>query len=207
MAVLFSLLGLLSQLPDTRQLAELRVAYGFQTEITDPDPPHLVLARGYVGTTEETGKNDGPIIAEILRSVNLPEGNPYCAAFVSFVLDNTPRIASPTIRTALATNFIRPGSVKAKDVAAGVVSIPPGSIGIYRRGQGIFGHAFLTDSVWTGQCGYTVEANTSAPETDGDVREGDGIWNRYRCYEPLAYLRLEAFTLVTYQDEEPAETN
>lgn len=43
-------------------------------------------ALSFVGICEETGKNDGPVIEAIIRSVGAPKGSPYCAAFVDSVL-------------------------------------------------------------------------------------------------------------------------
>jgi hypothetical protein len=40
------------------------------------------VARSLIGTTEETGRNDGPVIEAILASTGNRKGDPYCAAFV-----------------------------------------------------------------------------------------------------------------------------
>lgn len=42
------------------------------------------LFRGELGITELSGRNDGIRVAEYLAYCGLPEGNPWCAAFVSW---------------------------------------------------------------------------------------------------------------------------
>lgn len=166
---------------------------------------HLDTSRAYA-PTEEVGDNQGPeIVIRSLKSVGLGPGYPYCAAFQSYGLETTPA-TKPQTRTALATDFLDSRDhlvVDARDVRLGRKTVPPGSIVIWRKGNGVHGHAGITDSTWSGPCGYTVEANTGPPDNTGKVvREGDGIYRKRRCIDPSAYMRIEGFVLVEYPLED-----
>lgn len=159
---------------------------------------HLELAESYVGTTELTGNNDGLEVEQFLRAVNLDKGNPYCAAFVSFILDETPNIREPDIRSGLASKFITEKSIDAKQVIRGVTDIPPGSIVVWRKGNTIFGHTGFVKQQ-TGPVEFvTIEANTK-PGTYGNQRDGDGVWERERTIQPGNHFRITNFTLVQYR--------
>jgi len=45
------------------------------------------LAQGELWVREETGNNDGPRVEGYLASVGLKKGQPWCAAFVSFIFE------------------------------------------------------------------------------------------------------------------------
>ena len=154
---------------------------------------HLDTALVYVGTVE-IGHNRGPEVERFQKSVGLPPGSPYCAAFVSYCLEKA-GVTWPAVRTGLAQHFIRKESIRASHVLRGV-AVPMGSIVIWRKGNGWQGHAGFVVS-WVFGCGETVEANTS-PGTGGSQREGDGVWRRRRCIEPGNYFRIVSFTPVRY---------
>jgi len=162
------------------------------------EEPHLTVAAEYVGTQETGGANAGPEVERFLAAVGLNRGNPYCAAFVSFTLDQvaTPPVTYPTVRTALATKFITRRSMDAREVLRGQKQPQPGDIVIWRKGNTVFGHAGLVTS-WDGACGTTIEANTGN-STYGDQRDGDGVWRRERCVQPGNNFRIVAFTPVEY---------
>jgi hypothetical protein len=132
-------------------------------------------------------------------------GYPYCAAFQSYALDES-LAERPKTRSALATDFLSDSAkrllVEPEDVRLGRATVPKGSIIIWRKGNGVHGHAGIVDSTWSGPCGWTVEANTSAPNRSGGVeREGGGIYRRHRCIDPSAYMRIDGFVLVQYPAE------
>jgi len=163
----------------------------------DVSPAHLTLAGSFVGTTELTGNNDGLEVEQFLGAVGLAKGNPYCAAFVSYILDEAPGIKSPTIRTGLASKFITDSSIDAKEVLRGTEAIPDGTIVIWQKGNTIFGHAgFVESQVSTNQF-TTIEANTSSG-VYGKQSDGDGVWRRQRSIMPGNYFRITRFTRVVY---------
>ncbi len=160
-------------------------------------PAHLILAGSYVGTTELTGDNDGPEVERFLGAVGLAKGNPYCAAFVSYILDETPGIEQPAIRSGLASKFITDASINAKQVLRGSEPVPDGTIVVWRKGNTIFGHAGFVASQSGDNLFETIEANTSSG-VYGSQRDGDGVWTRQRSIQPGNYFRITHFTPVSY---------
>lgn len=186
--------------PDTEPVknkTELHFTDTSTLELPVGNPAHLDLAVSYIGTTELTGNNDGLEVEQFLGSVGLKKGNPYCAAFISFILDESAGIKSPTIRTALASKFITDSSIDAKEVIRGTGAIPDGSIVIWQKGNTIFGHAGFVESQLSTHRFRTIEANTGSG-TYGDQSDGDGVWRRQRSILPGNYFRITRFTRVVY---------
>lgn len=151
----------------------------------------------YVGTTER-GDNRGPAVERFLAHVGLGPGYAYCAAAVSYCLDAPPdsmRPILPKVRSATAQDFESGISVDA-DVAIKMGLVPQGWIHVYQKGEGPYGHNGFVQH-WRGQCGRTVEANTSRGRY-GNQRDGQGIWERRRCYNPQSYFHLDVFTPTIY---------
>ena len=168
---------------------------GYQRDTTGA---HLDTALAYVGTTE-VGDNRGPVVREFLESVGLGVGNPYCSAYVSYCLEESkPEPEEPTVRSALAQDFVTRNSIDA-DVARRRGHVPQGAVFIYQKGNGPYGHNGFVQH-WEGRCGRTVEANTSKGAY-GNQRDGQGIWERKRCFDPGAYFHLRAFTIVSYNTQ------
>ena len=160
-------------------------------------PAHVDTALAYVGTVERGGANRGPRVERFLRSVGLGPGQPWCAAFVSHVLeaagargpaDGRGRV----IRSGLAAHFITAGSVRASEALRGVKAVSDGAVVIWRRGSGPFGHAGFVVR-WRGARGETVEGNTS-PGAGGSQADGDGVWRRTREIQPGSHFRIVSFT-------------
>ena len=164
-----------------------------------PRPAHLDTALAYVGTVERGGNNRGARVERFLRSVGLGPGHPWCAAYVSYVLDAA-GVRAPlnerrrVIRSGLAARFITARSIRASEALRGVKPVPPGAVVIWRKGNGPYGHAgFVVD--WDGASGETVEGNTSSGRA-GSQRDGDGVWRRQRRITPGRYFRIVSFTPV-----------
>ncbi len=139
------------------------------------------IAEGYIGHTEVTD-NRSPLIDEWLRSVGTPIGNPWCAAFVSHVLDSAGAV-KPAIRSARAQAFIVRGSIPATRVMAGR-SVEPGTLIVWKRGDGVRGHVEVV-KVWDGATGTAIGGNVR-----NAVRETE-----YQII-PTAYFRITHFTKV-----------
>ena len=168
-------------------------------EQTRVRPAHLDTALAYVGTVERGGNNRGPRVERFLRSVGLGPGNPWCAAYVSYVL-NAAGVRAPldgrqrVIRSGLASRFITARSIRASEALRGVKPVPPGAVVVWRRGNGPYGHAGFAVT-WDGASGETVEGNTSSGRA-GSQRDGDGVWRRERRITPGRYFRIVSFTRV-----------
>jgi hypothetical protein len=131
-----------------------------------PAPERLIpIAMAELWVREKTGKNDGTRVETYLASVKLKKGDPYCAAFVSWVFKQAgydlPRTGwSPAL-------FPTTRLVKAA---------APGNIfGIYFPALKRIAHCGLvvsSRSDWV----TTVEGNTDA----SGGREGGGVYQRLR---------------------------
>lgn len=158
---------------------------------------HMDTAKFYIGTTEKTGKNDGPEVEMFLKSVGLKKGAQWCAAFVSYNLIAAKNVKEPTVRSGLARSFVTKKSIKAVDVLRKIKKIPIGSLVIWRKGTSISGHIGILNKDWIGEKGSTVEGNTSSG-TAGSQYDGGGVYARTRKIEPANYFRITDFTLVAY---------
>ena len=97
----------------------------------------------------------------------------------------------------MAQAYITKQSISAAKVLRGEVTIPDGSIVIWKRGTTPSGHVGFTTLPWRGAEGYTIEANTS-PGNNGSQYNGDGIFQRHRSIAPGAAFRITHFTIVKY---------
>jgi len=158
----------------------------------------LDTARHYVGVHEVGGNNRGASIRRFLASVDLPEGQPWCAAFPSYCLDAAHAVR-PTTRTGLALGFLRKNKyVSARDVYMGLDTVPVPSIMVFRDGATYKGHAGFVE-VAKGNRVWTIEGNTSSGV--GSQRDGDGVYRRTRLIEPWKRFRIVGFVPVVDRPE------
>jgi hypothetical protein len=125
----------------------------------------LTIAAKQVGVMEKTGHNDGPAVERYLDYVHLPKGEPWCAAFISWVFGQA--------------GYARPRSGWSPDLlpAARRVTLPfPGAVlGIYFPEHKRIAHVGLVISSrhdWV----ESIEGNTNL---DGS-REGNGVYRKLR---------------------------
>lgn len=146
---------------------------------------HVKYAGRYVSARESRGPNRSDIIDRWNRSVGVPLGSPYCAAFVSAVLTDVGCSAIKT-RSARARAFIAERKGIVLDVHAQTIA-HVGDIVVFKRNGG--GHIAIVERV-EGNVVFTVEANTS-PGRGGSQWNGDGVWRRKRTlYEPWSAFRI-----------------
>jgi len=157
-------------------------------------PKHLAIALAFEGE-EEVSYNSSPFIDHVLQKMKVPPKSSYCAAFVAYCLDSA-QVKQPSIRSGMAQAYITKKSISASKVLRGEVTIPAGSIVIWKRGTTPSGHTGFTTLSWKGVEGYTIEANTSSG-LRGSQYNGDGIYQRRRSIQPGAAFRITHFTLVT----------
>ncbi|MDR6783329.1 hypothetical protein ABIE26_000183 [Pedobacter africanus] len=125
----------------------------------------LRIARAEIGVREASGNNDGKRIEDYLATVGLPKGQPYCAAFISWVFKEA-GYALP--RTGWSPALF-PNSRLVRDI------VPANLFGIYFPSLKRIAHCGFIDSR-KGDWIATVEANTNP---SGD-RDGDGVYKRLR---------------------------
>ena len=138
-----------------------------------------------------------------LASVGLPPNNPFCSAAASYALD-VAGVEQPTVRSGLARNFVyqtpKDLQIDANDVYKGFISVPPGYMVVYQRGETRFGHnGFLTDSI-SGARGVYISANTSAPDSGGSESSGGGVYEKPFSINPYSYFRVTDFVKVIYNE-------
>ena len=154
--------------------------------------PHVDSAFSYVGVTDN-GNNTGYWVELWQSNVNIPKGSPWCAAFVSTMLD-LGKVKSPTIRSGLAKDFIARNSIPARRVFQGIIEVPAGSLVIWRKGETWKGHIGIIPFSWRREKGQTIEGNTSS----NDDSNGDAVETKTREIQPFNYFRITHFTEVTY---------
>lgn len=168
----------------------------------------VLAAAKFVGLTEvrsnaswDLAETDGhDAIADAFKSellkVGWQSGWPYCAAACE-VFWRTAYQGRPELT--LVRDILTPGCLRSFKNAAEVgwtSKVPSvGAIGIMRKGDTEFGHAFIVTAVRQDSL-LTIEANTSpnVADTNRD-REGDGVYCKTRAltYKPTTGLHLIGF--------------
>lgn len=140
------------------------------------------IYRAELGVREATGKNDGDRVETYLRYVGLTKGQPWCAAFVCWVLGeakiNNPRSGwSPAVMAGAPVVWR-----KQRGIGNGKKeSILPGDVfGIFFPEKGRVAHVGFIEE-WKTPWVVTVEGNTNA----GGAREGEGVYRRRRLCASL----------------------
>ena len=133
-------------------------------------------ARKSLGIREQSGHNDGPVVDEILASVNL-EGSkaPWCAAFIVWVGDKAfgATLLNPYPRSAWSPTFLAKPTWDRQ--RKGTPLKPADVFGIWFNSMGRVAHVGLVEKN-EGDWLVTIEGNTNG----GGSRDGDGVYRRRR---------------------------
>jgi len=133
-------------------------------------------ARRSLHIREATGRNDGPLVDEILSSVGL-EGKkaPWCAAFIVWVGDKAfgASLFNPYPRSAWSPVFVKKPTWDRQ--RRGIPLKPADVFGIWFNSMGRVAHVGLVEKN-EGDWLVTIEGNTN----NGGSREGDGVYRRRR---------------------------
>lgn len=159
---------------------------------------HLTLARAFVGTSEQPrGCNCGQTVEMFQRPYKCPR-SPWCAAYVSYVLDKTGAIF-PKYRGCLARGFITKSSIPAAKVLRGEVKIDSNYLAVWQHGNTVQGHVAFTVRQIVKNKIRTNEGNTTNPKNEGgSQREGYIVAERTRSIIPSNYFRITYFTEIVY---------
>lgn len=125
----------------------------------------LSIAQSQIGVREATGKNDGQQVEQYLQYVGFKKGNPWCAAFVSWVFGQA-GFKSP--RSAWSPALF-PAKRLTKNIQAAIV------FGIYFPDLKRIAHCGLVEKQ-QGHWLRTIEGNTNVAGS----REGDGVYRKLR---------------------------
>lgn len=161
-----------------------------QAQVAPVDAREKVVAvgRALLGTTEKTGRNDGPQIDRILESVGLEKtGAPYCAAFNRYCYD-TAGLRGFGPRSALAAVWVREPTWTR--LGGGKSPLPGDTWGIYFPSKKRVAHTGLVEK-WGPTFVLTIEGNTSPDAAAGSEadRNGDGIWRKRRLVSQIYAVR------------------
>jgi len=123
------------------------------------------IAQNEVGVREASGRNDGLKVEAYLASVGLHRGDPWCAAWVSWVFKQA---GYPSPRTGWSPDLFP---------SKRLVKVPePGDVfGIYFSDLGRIAHCGLVEK-FHHDLVYSLEGNTN----NSSGREGDGVYRRVR---------------------------
>lgn len=128
------------------------------------------MAACEIGVREKTNQNDGERVEAYLALVGLHKGDPYCAAFVSFIFAHA--------------GFIQPRSGWSPDLfpASRITKSPlPGNvIGVYFPALKRIAHVGLVERIDHNWC-VTIEANTNIKGS----REGEGVYRKRRLLKTI----------------------
>ncbi|GIV51826.1 MAG: hypothetical protein KatS3mg038_2347 [Candidatus Kapaibacterium sp.] len=150
------------------------------------EPAWLDTARNYLHV-RETSPNCSRDIERFLRSVGLPCGYAWCAAFVRYCLD-AGRARYPTVRSAAARAYVLRTSIPVKHVVKGYRTITRGWLAIWTHSASWTGHIGIVETVRDNAI-VTIEGNTSPGS--GINRDGDGVYRRTRTVPLVASTRLQ----------------
>jgi hypothetical protein len=123
------------------------------------------VCRSQLGVRELTGKNDGAKVESYLKYVGFTKGNPWCAAYVSWVFKQA---GYPTPKTAWSPALF-PADHVVKEPAAGLV------FGIFFADLKRIAHCGFVENL-QGDFVLTIEGNTNVEGS----REGQGVYRRLR---------------------------
>lgn len=132
----------------------------------------IQIAQAQLGVREATGNNDGVVVENYLHYTGNTKGEPWCAAFVSWIYGQAglkfPRTAwSPSLFLANR----RVDTPQTADV-----------FGVYFPGLKRIAHCGLVKSQ-RGSWLLTIEGNTNVTGS----REGDGVYTKYRHKRTIMY--------------------
>ena len=123
-----------------------------------------------LGVTELTGNNDGPEVKAYLAFTGLPEGNPWCAAYVAWCLHTA---GIKALKSAWAPSWFPAHKVIYTHGAVGNKTPMPGDVfGIYFASKKRIAHVGFVEK-WTkgASCFVTNEGNSNekGSRTGGSV--------------------------------------
>ena len=153
------------------------------------------------------GSNAGTLPKACLNHVGLDEGYPYCAACVSLWTDKADAPYPATkkggkLNTA-ATRDLRSAecAVSPGEIIRGEVRPDSGSVAVWQKGNGVYGHAGILTRMTSRRCFYAIEANTTPSEASSAEaeRDGGGVYRRHRCLRPTSYFSVHSIIVPPHQ--------
>lgn len=133
----------------------------------------VTIALHELAVRELTGHNDGKRVEEYLSSVGLKKGEPWCAAFISWVFYKE-GFAKP--RSGWCPDLFPPSRLARS-------ALPGDVLGIYFEEYKRIAHVGLVEKIEGKWC-LSIEGNTSITGS----RDGDGVYRRRRLLKTIAHI-------------------
>jgi len=160
----------------------------------------------YTYVREKTNNNDGIEVERWLKNVGLSKGDPYCQSFVYSMFLETQPIMKGTMpmktgRVSFNWEYAKKNPFKFKilttnQIKLGIYTLRAGDIPVWSTSTdsitNFSGHTGLTIKQITNIYFKSIEGNTM-PTSDGDQREGGGVFIRTRTIEPSYKFKLKGF--------------
>jgi hypothetical protein len=146
--------------------------------VTDRDAV-LKMARAFAFVREEpVSSNAGQAVEAFLKHCGLGHGSPWCAAFVSYIMDGALGLTNPLAATASCAAL----ATQAKALGLLKTTPTPGAIFLLDFGTGFHHTGFVLGVVTNASPCTTIEGNTN----DDGSREGYGVFVRRRTFNSKA---------------------
>lgn len=130
----------------------------------------VAIAEQELGIREKSGHNDGERVETYLACVGLKKGEPWCAAYISWIFARE--------------GFVKPRSGWSPDLFPSSrlarSALPADVIGIYMPDKNRIAHVGLVQKI-EGQYCLSLEGNTNI---SGSI-EGDGVYRRRRLLKTI----------------------
>lgn len=132
------------------------------------------IYRSQIGIRELTGRNDGREVEMYLRTCGLPRGNPWCAAFVTWVFQQA---GVKAVVSAWSPAWFPPDkTIYTRGAKANKTPQMADVFGIWFANKKRVAHVGFIDEWQPGNFCQTVEGNTN----EAGSREGDGVYRKRR---------------------------
>lgn len=168
-----------------------------QMAIKTNNPRALLVeaAKVCVGIREETGKNDGPMVELLQKTIGDADGESWCMSFVQTCIAYVERKMNVTSPIAASEHCLTVWNTTPKKCR--VVHRPlPGAVIIWKHGSGPAGHTgIVLDYGIHGDTFDAIEGNTESgiSESDEIVREGGGVYATRRGKRGSFTMRIVGF--------------
>lgn len=151
----------------------------------------LRFALTQVGVHETGFNNHGPKIREYLKEVGLPEGYPWCDAFVSYCLHKVGGVHNPVESASVGSSWLaakRLGWLVSRPLRADLVLYDFNNDGYHDDHIGFVEQVVRLGPILVLR---TVEGNTSSG-TGGSQTDGGGVYRRLRTVKAssVAFIRV-----------------
>jgi len=161
------------------------------TYFVNPNLRLIAYAKQWVGKVKEYGQNRGPDVERFLKQTGGVPGDPWCMAFLQYLVKVVERDLRVTSRISRSIHVLTCWQQTHLDYH---VDPKPGRLMMWNVPRTTRGHAALVRTVQGDRIG-TIEGNTN----ERGRREGDGVYERSRSLHGSSTFRVLGF-IEPFQD-------